>query len=338
MLTCLAGESGDALGADEVSAKKLERLVNLTMLLLSTRRFLSVEQIRDLMPAYDQPDGEAFRRMFERDKEELRELGIPLETGSDSVWEDELGYRIRRTEYALPVIDLDPDEAAALGLAARLWHSAGLADASRSALLKLRAAGIDAEPVHGAVIEPRVDAPDAAFGPMLAAVRAAQPVSFDYRRPGGGPAARRTLEPWSVVHRRGRWYVAGHDRDRDAPRVFRLSRVVGEVRTVGEPGSFAIPERLDPLAMVRTLDEDPPSETALLRIIDGAAWALRRGAASEEPDDKPGWIRCKVPYGDTEHFARYLVGFGPDVEVLEPADLREAVIRRLGELVAAAGT
>jgi proteasome accessory factor B len=321
-----------------VSAKKLERLVNLTMLLLSTRRFLNVEQIRDLMPAYDQRDPEAFRRMFERDKEELRELGIPLETGSDSVWEDELGYRIRRTEYALPVIDLDPDEAAALGLAARLWHSAGLADASRSALLKLRAAGIDAEPVHGAVIEPRVDAPDAAFGPMLAAVRAAQPVSFDYRRPGGGPAARRTVEPWSVVHRRGRWYVVGHDRDRDAPRVFRLSRVVGDVKTAGKPGSFAIPDRLDPLGMVGSLDDDAQSGTALLRVSDGAAWDLRRGASSEEPDDEPAWIRCKVPYGDTERFASFLVGFGPDVEVCGPQDLRDAVVRRLRELVAAAAT
>jgi predicted DNA-binding transcriptional regulator YafY len=319
--------------ADDVSAKKLERLVNLTMLLLSTRRFLNVEQIRDLMPAYDQRDPEAFRRMFERDKEELRELGIPLETGSDSVWEDEQGYRIRRTEYALPVIDLDADEAAALGLAARLWHSAGLADASRSALLKLRAAGIEAEPVHSAVIEPRVDAPDAAFAPMLAAVRSGTPVSFEYRRPGGGPATRRTIEPWSVVHRHGRWYVAGHDRDRGAPRVFRLSRVVGDVDPAGEAASFSIPERFDPLGMVSSLDDEVQSATALLRVSAGAAWDLRRGASSEEPDDEPGWLRCKVPYGDTERFAHYLVGFGPDVEVCEPQDLREAVVRRLHELL-----
>lgn len=314
-----------------MTARKLERLVNLTMLLLSTRRYLTVEQIHQLIPAYDQPDPEAFRRMFERDKEELRELGIPLETGSESVWEDEPGYRIRRTEYQLPMIDLDPEEGAALGLAARLWHSAGLADASRSALLKLRAAGIDAEPVSGAFIEPRVDAPDTAFGPMLAAVRAGQAVGFDYRRPGGAAPARRTLEPWSVVHRRGRWYVVGHDRDREAVRVFRLSRVVGDVDVL--PGAVtAAPGDLDPLAMVGSMDDDSMAGIALLRVAEDA-WELRRGAASEQPDERAGWLSCKVAYGDTERFADYLVGFGPGVQVCEPADLRDSVVRRLRALV-----
>ncbi|MEO6714915.1 MAG: YafY family protein [Mycobacteriales bacterium] len=318
-----------------MTTKKLERLVNLTMLLLSTRRFLTVEQIHDLIPAYDQPDAEAFRRMFERDKEELRELGIPLETGSDSVWDDDLGYRIRRTEYQLPIIDLDPEEGAALGLAARLWQSAGLADASRSALLKLRAAGIEADPVAGAVIEPRVDAPDAAFGPMLAAVRAGHAVRFEYRTAGGGAPATRTLDPWSVVHRRGRWYVVGHDRDRAAPRAFRLSRVVGEVSVA--PGAVTPPpDDLDPLAMVGSLDDESMSGVALLRVIDGAAWELRRGASSEQPDERAGWLSCKVPYGDTERFADYVVGFGPDVQVVEPDDLKEAVVRRLRALVGSA--
>ncbi|MEP7056122.1 MAG: WYL domain-containing protein [Actinomycetota bacterium] len=315
-----------------MSARKLERLVNLTMLLLSTRRFLTVEQIHELIPAYDQPDPEAFRRMFERDKEELRELGIPLETGSESVWEDEPGYRIRRTEYQLPIIDLDPEEGAALGLAARLWHSAGLADASRSALLKLRAAGIEAEPVSGAVIEPRVDAPDAAFGPMLAAVRAGTPVGFDYRRSGGKAPVRRTLEPWSVVHRRGRWYVVGFDRDRSAPRAFRLSRVVGDV-SVAAGAVTPPPDDLDPLAMVGSMDDESMSGVAMLRLANGAAWNLRRAASSEQPDELDGWTSCKLAYGDTERFAAYLVGFGPDVQVCEPADLKEAVVRRLRALV-----
>lgn len=317
-----------------MSAKKLERLVNLTMLLLSTRRFLTVEQIHQLIPAYDQPDPEAFRRMFERDKEELRELGIPLETGSDSAWDDDPGYRIRRTEYQLPMIDLDPEEGAALGLAARLWHSAGLADASRSALLKLRAAGIDADPVSADIIEPRVDAPDAAFAPMLAAVRAGYAISFDYRRPGGAAPARRTLEPWSVVHRRGHWYVIGHDRDRGAARVFRLSRVVGAVEAAAG-AMTAAPEDLDPLAMVGSMDEESMSGTAILRVADGAAWELRRGASSEQPDERAGWSSLKITYGDTERFAAYLVGFGPDVQVCEPADLLEAVVRRLRVLVGA---
>ena len=316
-----------------MSTKKLERLVNLTMLLLSTRRYLSVEQIHDLMPAYDQPDGESFRRMFERDKEELRELGVPLETGSDSVWEDEVGYRIRRTDYELPDIELTPDEAAALGLAARLWHSAGLADASRSALLKLQAAGIDAEPVTGGRVEPRVDALDAAFGPCVAAVRASLPIRFGYRRPGGGEVTERTLEPWSVVHRHGRWYVVGHDLDRGAARVFRLSRIVGEVTALDAASTTVPPDDFEPLAMVTSLDTGPVAGKALVRIAADAGWQLRRGAVTEVADDEPGWVLCEVPYGDAERFAEEVVGYGPAVEVREPPEVRAAVIRRLRELV-----
>jgi proteasome accessory factor B len=320
-----------------MSTKKLERLVNLTMLLLSTRRFLTVEQIHDLMPAYDQPDPESFRRMFERDKEELRELGVPLETGSHGVWEDEVGYRIRRTDYQLPEIELTPDEAAALGLAARLWHSAGLADASRSALLKLQAAGIDAEPVSGGLVEPRVDAPDAAFGPCVAAVRASRAISFGYRRSGGAELTQRTVEPWSVAHRHGRWYVVGHDRGRRAARVFRLSRIVGEVSTL--PGEFtvAVPDDLDPLVMVASLDTDSVAGKARLRIAEDAGWSLRRAAVTEAPDDEPGWVVCEVPYGDAERFAEEVVGYGPAVVVCEPPEVRDAVVRRLRALVARAG-
>ena len=127
-----------------MSAKKTERLLNLVIALLATRRFLSVQEIRLAVPGYGQGAEETFRRMFERDKEELRELGVPLETGSHAAaHDDELGYRIARRDYELPDIALEPDEAAALGLAARLWQSGRLAGATGSALLKLRAAGVD---------------------------------------------------------------------------------------------------------------------------------------------------------------------------------------------------
>src|SRR4051794_40461200 len=172
--------------------------------------------------------------MFERDKEELRELGIPLEMGTNDVWDDEPGYRIARGAYELPEVSLAPDEAAAVGLAARLWRSASLADATSSALLKLRAAGVDVDDGGAPGFEPRVDAAEPAFEPLLAATRDGASVAFDYRPTGAAEPARRRLDPWSVVSWHGRWYVVGHDRDRDATRVFRLSRVVGEVRRAGQ--------------------------------------------------------------------------------------------------------
>jgi len=134
-----------------VSRTRTERLVNLVICLLSTRRFLTAAQIAATVPGYehdpeDERDHEAFQRKFERDKAELRELGVPLEIGTASIFDTEHGYRIARREYALPDIPLAPDEAAAVGIAARLWQRSGLAAAASSWLAKLRAAGIDVDP------------------------------------------------------------------------------------------------------------------------------------------------------------------------------------------------
>src|ERR1700712_1732039 len=143
---------------------------------MATSRYLTVREIAELVEGYEPGESAeseiAFRRMFERDKEELRELGVPLETGTPRSYVEEVGYRIRRRDYALPDLHLDPDEAAgraALGLAARLWSSASLATASAGALRKLRAAGIDLRDAP-AGLEPRVDVTEPAFDPCLPAV------------------------------------------------------------------------------------------------------------------------------------------------------------------------
>src|SRR4029079_12407913 len=98
-----------------VSRKRTERLVNLVICLLATRRFLTAAQIAATVPGYehdehDPKEHEAFQRKFERDKAELRDLGVPLETGTSSAFDSEPGYRIMRRDYALPDILLKPDE------------------------------------------------------------------------------------------------------------------------------------------------------------------------------------------------------------------------------------
>ncbi len=319
-----------------MSARKTERLLNLVICLLATRRYLTAGQIRDAVPGYppDGPGGNdtAFRRMFERDKEELRELGIPLETGSHSVWDDEVGYRIARRHYALPEITLAPDEAAALGLAARLWQSAGLAHAASGALLKLRAAGIDTGGELGAGLEPRVEAAEPAFPALFEAVRSRRPVEFDYRRSGVGAAARRRVEPWGVVSWRGRWYAVGRDRDRQAARVFRLSRVVGPVRPAGPAGSVEVPAGVDLRAAVAAYDDVPAGRLAVLRVRAGAAAELRRGAVAERAG--AGWDELTVAFAEPERLADRVVGFGADVVVVDPPDARAAALSRLRAVAA----
>src|ERR671931_1113911 len=168
----------------DVSSARAERLVNLVLCLLSSRQYLTAERIRSIVPGYaDAPSDEAFFRTFERDKTELRELGIPLEVGRNSVFDSIDGYRIARRDYELGDIELEPDEAAAVALAVRLWDSPELTGAAHGALLKLRAAGVDVDQGVPAVVEPKVRTTEPAFGPLLAAVQTGRAVSFDYRRP-----------------------------------------------------------------------------------------------------------------------------------------------------------
>lgn len=314
-----------------MTAAKTERLLNLVICLLHTRRHLSVQEIRDAVPGYDRANEVAFRRMFERDKDELRDLGIPLETGSDTAaHDDELGYRIARRDYELPAISLEPDEAAALGLAARLWQSAPLAGATGSALLKLRAAGVDAPMVSGA-LEPRVGAGEPAFETCLSAVTEGQRLRFSYRASGRPLAQERTVDAWGVVWWHGRWYLVGHDHARDDVRVFRLSRIVGDAVQMAGPGPVKVPSGVDLRALVARMAGEEPRTTATVLVRAGAAWELRREATQIEPGVS-GWDRLEVGYSDPERFADRVTGYGADAVVLAPAEARDAVVRRLEAL------
>jgi proteasome accessory factor B len=316
-----------------MSRRKTERLLGLVVCLLSTRRYLTADQIRQAVPGYPEQD-DLFKRMFERDKEDLRDLGVPLETGVNHPFDDDPGYRIRQQAYELPELRLEADEAAVLGLAARVWQRAALEGAAAGALLKLRAAGIEAgddRPApHG--IEPRLGTPEPAFGPLWEAVRDRRPVTFSYRAAGRSEPQRRELEPWGVVNRHGRWYVAGWDRGRGATRVFRLSRIAGTVKFGGPPGSSTVPDGADVRELVRDWDSVPTLEhTAVLRVRSGAGVGLRQHAVSVRADDSvpPGWDLVTTRFADVGSFADYAASFGPDAVVVDPPDLREAVIARL---------
>jgi len=311
-----------------MSRRKTERLLSLVVCLLSSQRYLSATQIRAAVPGY--PDSfDAFKRMFERDKEELRDLGIPLDMGTNGTVDEEVGYRIPRQAYVLPDITLEPDEAAVLAVAARVWHRAELAGAAAGALLKLRAAGVEAEEAAQPGIEPRLQAGEAAFAPLWEAVRDRRPVTFRYRAAGRSEAQRRELEPWGVVNRHGRWYAAGHDRARQAVRAFRLSRIDGRVEFCGPPGSVTVPADADVRELVRSWDDRPvPPRTALLGVRAGAGLGIRRQATREVPGSD-GWDEVELPFAEVAWFSEHLASFGPDVVVREPADLRDAVITRL---------
>lgn len=317
-----------------MSAARTERLVNLVICLLSTRAFLTAERIRATVAGYQTaPSDEAFFRMFERDKAELRELGVPLETGRDSHFDAADGYRIARRDYELPEITLEPDEAAALALAARLWDSPQLAATARAAVLKLRAAGVSVDTAAAPGLQPRVRAADACFDPLLAAVEHGQLVTFDHRPHPGAEPVTRHVEPWGVVSHRGRWYLVGHDRDRVDVRCFRVSRIT-DVHPTGRAGVVVVPEGTD-LAMIaaRSAGTGSARFTARLRVTAGRAQGIRRGATVISEENGATVLDATLDAPDVA--ARWIAGYGADVLVLDPPELRERVLRILSGAVTA---
>jgi proteasome accessory factor B len=319
-----------------MAAERTERLINLVICLLHTRSYLTADRLRETIPGYsDAATDEAFKRMFERDKEDLRDLGIPLETGSLSGWDDEIGYRIARNDYALPELTLEPDEAAAVGLAARMWSSAALGASATRALRKLEAAGVEITPLPEG-LQPRVGAGGTGFPAVAEAVREGRLVTFDYRGASDSAPAPRRVEPWGVVWWHGRWYLVAHDLDREAPRVFRLSRIVGDPTAQGPAGAVTVPPGIDLRALVSA--SDPPSAEAMarVRVRHDHAIGLRRQTV-DIAHEGDGWDVITVPCPDPHRLAEQVLAYGANAVILAPAEARDAVVRRLQLLVGASG-
>ncbi|NKI43530.1 helix-turn-helix transcriptional regulator [Streptomyces physcomitrii] len=313
---------------------KAERLMNLALCLLGTRRALSKRELRDSIEAYVEAfqrgsagSEESFNRMFERDKDDLRELGLVIETVENL--DGDVGYLARRDSNRLPPVAFDPEEAAALGLAAKVWQQARLAGAASGALQKLRAAGLPEETgpesTHGA-LEPRIPVHESAFEPLMLACRDRRPVAFDYRKSNAVRPEPRQVEPWALECWRGHWYLAGFDRDRGAERVFRLSRITGKVRSRAGRFTAEVPDVVTVRETVASWAGEGGEGTARIRLRTGSGYPLRARALSvRELGD--GWDELEIPYG--RGLDAWLVEFGPDAVVLGPAELRADVVDRL---------
>lgn len=323
-----------------MATAKAERLLNLVIALVNSPRYRTAQWIREKVAGYaDAPNDEAFFRTFERDKQELRELGIPLQT--PPAGED--GYRIPAVDFALPALSFTPAEAAALALAGRLWETTALATAGSGALRKLRDAVPGSNPIAGGepgreiqeaaaatLLQPRVRTSDPAFAPLYAAVRARRAVTFGYRKNPSEPIEPRRVQPWGLVSYRGRWYLVGHDEERGERRTFRLSRIAETVKAVGRSGAVTPPEGIDLLAEVAATVERPADRTATVLLRPGRAAGLRRTATTaHESSDAPGWDRVTIPLGHLWDTARRIAAHGPDVIVEEPDDLVDATVRVL---------
>ena len=239
---------------------------------------------------------------------------------------------MRPDEFALPEVDLDPEEAAVVGLAAKVWDHARFAPAAAEAVRKLTAAGVAVDTTALDIAQPRLRADEPSFEEFLGAVRERRAVSFDYARVGQ-PTVTRHLQPWGVTRYSGRWYVVGHDTDRGEERVFRLSRVVGEPRPEGPAGAYDVPAGTDLSAVARRWAPAPVAQRSVLLVRRGSGHTLRRDAASVEesvlgPDGTTDWDRLVLERGSVG-LVDEVLGHGPSAYVEEPADLRDQVVGRL---------
>lgn len=291
---------------------KLERLLNLTAALLSTPRPLSAQDLRERIGGYPESKA-AFRRSFERDKDDLRSMGVPIRVESVPGTDPPVdGYRILADEYAGRDIRLEPDELAALHLAAGLVHLEG---GVGEGLWKL---GSDSDMAVPASAIGRVPFDDA-LSTLVRAASEQLSVSFRYNDTD------RRVEPWRLSFTRGHWYLIGWDLGRDDERVYRVDRIADRVE-LGDAATHAVGQISDPGAMKGwELGDGEPYMAKLLVDADQAAWARHAIGRDGEPRSD-GSVVFALPVRNKDAFRSFALSFLDHAEVLEPSELRDDLV------------
>lgn len=339
---------------------KLERLLNLTAELLNTARPITAEEIRRRMGGAYPEALDSFRRSFERDKADLRSIGVPIRSSpAPDIDPPVEGYRIRRDEYAGRNLGLAPDELAALHLATNLVRlEGGVGDAFTKLGGPLPEPGRgdgpddDTGPDDGGPDGdgPGPDGPEAA-GPGSAAAGSAAVGALPFDEPLAalveGAARRRvaafvyggearTVEPWHLSFSRGHWYLSGWDRDREAERLFRVDRMAGPV-TLGGPAGREPPPP-DPIGPLLgwELGDAVPVAAKVSVDADLAAWACHVTGTDGEPQPD-GSVVLTLNVRNPDAFRSLVLSFLDRAEVLAPEELRRDVIGWLEALAADGG-
>jgi proteasome accessory factor B len=300
---------------------RLERLINLTATLIHADRLLTADDIRERVPGYAE-ERLAFRRAFERDKEVLRELGVPIEVAPLDPAEPAIeGYRIPRAAYELPDPGLESEELAALNLAAATVRLPGTRGVE--ALWKLGGAVLEGPPPTAMAALPGSEHLEKLFD----AVNARRLVTFGYRDRA------RTLEPHRLAFRNGRWYLGGFDRDAAEERWYRLDRFEPSL-TTSDAGSFVAPERgTVPPGRPWELGEEAPITAQLLVDGDQAGWAVAHLGADAVAERRPdGAVVLAIRVTNRAAFRSFVLGFLDHAEVLGPPELRDDIVSWLAAL------
>jgi proteasome accessory factor B len=307
-------------------SRKTERLVNLTIALLATKRYITKSEIFRTVEGYE-GSAESKERMFERDKDDLRNLGIDIEVGSfDPLFEDEAGYRIKPDSYQFQLGDITSQEVSLLSLAAEAWRGAALDSSALTALRKLHAIGIESDLDSIPELAPHVNTRDKNLQLAITAINSKRRISFQYLSESL-EVQNRKVAPYAVASKYGHWYLYGEDLDKSALRSFRLDRISSDIQKEGKPDSYEIPSDFQLRSHLTASEE---GSTALIYLRSGRALNLRARAKALQKDKKiDGWDLVELNFRDRERLIEELLWYGDDVVLHAPLDIREEIISRL---------
>jgi proteasome accessory factor B len=303
-----------------VSDRKTERLINLTLALLATKRYLKKSEILSNVAGYEGTQ-EAKERMFERDKDDLRSLGIEIEVGDlDIFFEDEPGYRIPQKSYELNVPNLSGRELALLSIASSFWNDSVLAPNAQSGIRKLQSLGIPATLEFEFRMKYRFDNPSELLEEIAKAILQKSRIKFAY---DSSSLKVRHLEPYRIVFWNSYWYLIGMDIDRMGIRLFKLSRFLGGIEISKKKNEFEIPSDF------AVADHLPKSD---VEVIHSAKIEIRRETGTllrqrgKLLSQGSEYDTYEINYENERVFLRELIWHGVNVRILEPANLKEQLL------------
>jgi len=303
-----------------------ERLLNLFIALTSSRVRMTKQEIRSTVYGYDSrmlgEDAKAdaaFERMFERDKEDLRRLGVPLQTVVDAANGGDIGYRIDASDATMQPINLTAAELAVLSLAVDYWRDAALGTDARQAVTKV-ASRVQHEAVPELPFGARATGNREALGIFAEALHERRAVRFEYASSSSAPAVR-TVDPWRIVVVNGTEYLVGRDHKADAARTFRVSRILGAVKAVGESGAFEPPHEI-PLG---SLTDGAVVGTATVALRPEAGHALRLAGTVVGTDGE--WDLVEIPYRHLDAVRSDVLVLAGAARAVAPQELVDGVSR-----------
>ena len=312
-------------------SRKSERLVNLVIALLSTKRNLTKSEIFRVIEGYE-GSIESMERMFERDKDELRSLGIDIEvSGLDPLFEDEMGYTIRPESFVMDTNEFSASEISFMSLAAQIWKDASLDDVSKKVLRKLSHSNVSIDVTDVPLIAPQVQNAPSFLVEIINCIADRRTLEFSYLDSDLKEQNRR-INVYSYFSVNGFWYFHGFDLEKKATRTFRCDRIKGEINVSKQSHSYEIPERVN--SSLFNVEQESP-RTAKLEIRKGRGSQLRNLAKSiHEKDDTD---EVEVTYFSEEEMVSLILWHLDDVKVISPSDLRSKVVQSLSNLVSLHG-